>query len=146
MALGDLTYLGDGDTACVELLASTTATNSPPATAGAGIDCNLLRAFGQMPSRIGIQLVSTAGSGTMSCSAKLWSRVNAVWTPVGAGADATKGMLNAAVSIGETEADKLQHFEPLDMPGFCQRLYLEITAIAGTSTAVKAFLVWRRGS
>lgn len=141
MAIGDKT---DGPI-CItyELLASVTAANSPPTLATDGLELNAIRdAVNSIPEVCSVAIVSTAGSGTMSCSARLWGYLPAAssWIPAGVGTAAAKGMLNDGDSIGEVSADKIAHSEPVDLIAHFSRLYLEITAIAGTATAVTGYV------
>ena len=148
MAIGDITTYPDNEAKSIVLLASVTATNSPPSGASAGLAItDISNLYNFMPSEAGLLLYSTAGSGTMTCTARLWGYHPgpAAWFPLGTGADATKGTINAASTLDETAADKLRHLEPLALLGIAgSRLYLEITAIGGTSTAVTAEIVVRR--
>jgi hypothetical protein len=147
MALGTVTDSSDGLRRSIELLASAVAANSPPASAGAGIATqDIFNAFGRVPSCMELVLYSTAGSGTMSVSARLWvySESASKWLPLGSGSDSTKGMLNEGNSIGESTADGLLHCETVANLGNFARIYLELTAISGTSTAVTAKLVAAR--
>jgi hypothetical protein len=148
MALGDVTTYPSGETKSIVLLASTIAANSPPSGAAAGLAMSDVAAlFGFMPSEAGLLLYSTAGSGTMTCTARLWGYHPgpAAWFPLGAGAASTKGVINATAAIGESGTDVIRHAETVALPGLAgSRLYLEITAIEGTSTAVTAELVVRR--
>jgi hypothetical protein len=153
MALGDTTNIA-GDLYAIEILASVTAANSPPAslTAGVAVD-QIASAFGGIvPDDLTLLLVSTAGSATMSCSGRLWMKFGTLgsltsigaWAPAGVGTGAAKGLINAGASIDETGTDMLRHAEPVSLVAHAERIYLEITAIGGTSTAVRAFLVGRR--
>ncbi len=152
MALGEITTI-EGDLVAVEILASATATNSPPASATAGVSLDAIQAAfgGTIPEDLSIVVTSTAGSGTMTVTLRLWekfgvlaSQANGLWCPAGIGADAVKGVLNGGAAIGETSADLIRHCEPVSLTAHAQRLYVEITAIGGTSTAVTVFLVGRR--
>jgi hypothetical protein len=152
MALGDITTI-EGDLVAIELLASATATNSPPAAATAGLSMDEAKAAfgGIIPDDISLVVMSTAGSATMSITLKLWgefgtlgSIASGAWAPLGIGGDTTKGIINGGSAIGETASDVIRHAEPISWPAHCQRLYLEITAIGGTSTAVTAWLVARK--
>jgi hypothetical protein len=143
MALGTVTSLGD--LVAIELLASATATNSVPSgtSAGLSVQDDIKPAFGGVvPDLMTLSLVSTAGSATMTVTARMWGflAAAAVWVPVGTGPDATKGVINGGVAIGETGADLIRHSETVAYLGHFQRVYLEITAIGGTSTAVTARL------
>lgn len=138
--------------AYLKLLNAATATNGAPSGATAGLSLKK----GENPGRdwsegfdlanLGdavLLLKSTAGSGTMTVTVKLWgwSNLSAEWHPLGTHTvDASRGLLNEATAIGEVVADKLQFAQVIS--GVCNfdRLYLEITAIGGTSTAVSAWL------
>ncbi len=124
-----------------QLLSAATATNSAPSGNRAGIALN-----GSF-DRGTIALKSTAGSGTMDVTLKLWGYVDALaaWVPLGTHAtDANRGRLNGAVAIGEVVANSLEFAELVDGLSTFSRLYLEIVAINGTSTAVSAWLIPRR--
>lgn len=143
MAVGDTTDYGWNRS--VELLASATATNSAPSGATAGLDVNLLRPLsgGKIPQTVTLLIYSTAGSGTMTVTCRLWGyhAKPAIWFPLGIGTASGKGVVNDGAAIAEDEADTLRHAEPLDLPSHFTRLYLEIEAIGGTSTAVTAQLI-----
>lgn len=152
MALGDVTTI-EGDLIAIELLASATATNSAPASATAGLSMDaVLGAFGgKIPDDISLVVTSTAGSGTMTVTLRLWqkfgtlgSQANGTWCPAGVGTDAGKGVLNAGSAIGEVSADLIRHCEPVFLSAHAQRLYVEITAIGGTNTAITVWLVARK--
>lgn len=144
-ALGDVTTIS-GEVKVVEILASATATNSPP-TNNAGIAVNDLSLYGMAPEEGVLAIASTAGSGTMTATFRLWGKLpvgGGIWVPLGPGADATKGTLNTGSAIGETGTDTLRHSEVVEHLGMFDRLYVEITAIGGTSTAVTAWMVVHR--
>lgn len=153
MAKGDIVTIGDWT--AIELLASATAVNNPPAslTDGVAVD-QIASAFGGIvPDDLTLLLVSTAGSATMSCSARLWMKFATLagltsapgcWAPAGVGTGAAKGLINAGASIDETGADMLRHAEPVGLVAHAERVFIEITAIGGTATAVTVFLVGRR--
>lgn len=119
----------------ITLLSAVTATNSAPtaATDGAALPFNCDYAT--------LLLHSTAGSGTMTVTCKLWgyNTQQAKWYPLGTNATAAnKGLINEGNAIGETGTDSIRHAELiLGIRGF-QRLYLEVTTIGGTSTAITA--------
>lgn len=141
MALGDVTEYSGGEVKAIELLASATATNSPP-TGSAGLDMSLVsRLHGHIPEVCEIQLYSTAGSDTMTVAGRLWG-----YSSAGSGQWAPLGYINGGVTLSEVSADKLAHAEPVSYLGNFERLYFEITSIGGTSTAVTVKLVVRRGS
>jgi hypothetical protein len=145
-AIGDVTAMS-GDARVIEMLSSATAVNSPPAGASAGISVNDLSIFGIPPARMVLAIASTAGSGTMTATFRLWGYLpvgGGLWVPLGPGGDTAKGVLNLEAAIGETSADSIRHAEVIENPGMFQRLYLEITAIGGTATAVTAWFVVRR--
>lgn len=141
MALGDIT--DNGISKEIELLASATGTNSPPSGAAAGIAINDARLYGKNPDRARLIIYSTAGSGTMTATFRLWgySAAGSVWVPVGTGTGAAKGTVNAGAAIDETGTDAIRHSELVELWGHFDRLYLEITAIGGTATAVTAQLL-----
>lgn len=149
MALGDITDYPDGTTKSLVVLASATAANGAPSGAAAGIAIHeISNLFNFMPSEVGLLVYSTAGSGTMTCSIRVWAYHPGPgdWFPLGTGADGTKGLINAGSTIGETASDKIRHLETLTLPGIAgSRLYFEIVSIGGTGTAVEVALVARRG-
>ncbi len=145
-AIGDVTSLGSQEVKVVEILASATATNSPP-TNNAGVAVNDLSLFGAPPQKAALVVASTAGSGTMTATVRLWGKLpvgGGIWMPLGPGADATKGVINEGTALGETSADAIRHSEMVENLGMFERLYLEITAIGGTSTAVTGWMVVQR--
>ena len=150
MALGDITSLGDGDTYQVEVLASRTTTNSPPSGASAGVDMNLFRRLGDLPGDVMAKIVSTAGSVTMTVGIRVWGYDGTYWLPyptgvIGTGTDATRGMLNSGIAIGEAGADVIRYTEIIPYFPFFTRVYFEVTSIGGTNTAVTGFVVVRKG-
>lgn len=119
----------------ITLLSAATATNSAPSAATDGA------AIPHLCDYATILLKSTAGSGTMTVTCKLWgyNTQQAAWYPLGTHATAaSKGLLNEANAIAETSADGIKHAEQVQGLRSFQRLYLEITAIGGTSTAITA--------
>lgn len=157
-ALGDVTFGGAGNnvkrTIC--LLAAATATNSPPAAATAGVPSygctsadmmhvNPKGAFflGKGPDvgRVAAQVVSTAGSGTMTAKVTIWGYLEGTginqWVKVKA--------LNGGSDIAETSTDKIAYHEVVDGLGVYDRLYAEVVAIAGTSTAIEVYLTTTLG-
>lgn len=85
---------------------------------------------------------STAGSGDIELTGRLWlfSGAIGVWVPAGTGTDGGKGQINAGASMGETSSDQLAHTEVVKIQGF-ERAYLEVEALAGTDAAISAWLV-----
>ena len=148
MAIGTVTDLGPCRS--IELLASATATNGVPSAATDGLDMNLVAQglAGKRPEKVSIVVASTAGSGTMTVTCKLWGYCPgaATWVPLGTDETAAnKGLLNDGDAIPEgPTADTITHAEPLEQQFDFSRLYLEITAIGGTSTAITAWIQWQR--
>jgi hypothetical protein len=144
MAIGDIVTVDSTGVFSFELLASAAATNSPPSGSSAGLALStIVGRLGALPSQMTLIVRSTAGSGTMTATLKLWgySPVAADWFPLGTGTDALKGTINVAAAIGETSADKIRHSELIYTPCHFTRVYMEITAIGGTSTAITGELV-----
>ncbi len=138
------------------LLTAQTTTNSAPSAATDGVPCYPSNAldtdtgmnYTARASREAVLFVSnSAGSGTVAATLRLWGYLAASgeWYPIGAGADATKGTINAATSLGESGvADKLNHCEPFYLMGHFDRIYLQVTAISGTATALEAWVTTAR--
>lgn len=133
--------MATGERNSVQLLTAATATNSPPSGAAAGVETNDLK----FATDGVISLRSTAGSGTMTVTCRLWGyeASAAVWFPLGNGTGAGKGFLNGGAAITETEADTIAHAQVVYGIGHIDRVYIEITAIGGTSTAISAWLTAR---
>ena len=130
----------------VQLLTAATATNSPPSGATAGVPLR-----GQVPGQASqfwdghddgvIKVKSTAGSGTMTVTLRIWAYcpILSAWFPLGTNATmANRGVLNLGNPIGEDGADNIAHTEPVTGLSAFTRVYLEITAIGGTATAISA--------
>lgn len=146
MAIGDITTSGARSQFTIELLASATATNSVPSGASAGLAMETLYTqAGGIPSTLTLIVRSTAGSGTMTATVRLWGyqASSGVWFPLGTGTGSDKGKINVAAALDETSADLIRHAEPIYTPEHFTRLYLEITAIGGTSTAITGELIAR---
>jgi hypothetical protein len=134
----------------LELLAAATAINFPPSGATAGVALRGTQpgktqkyTWYHQPSGV-IQVYSTAGSATMTVTVKLWGYGvhSAKWHPLGSSTtEADRGKLNNQSAIDEDVADELVHAEPITGLGAFSRIYAEITAIGGTSTAVTVLLV-----
>jgi hypothetical protein len=129
----------------ITLLTSATATNSAPAGGSAGASTNDLKVGGNVPDTCSIFVKSTAGTGTMTVTIKLFGYVKASpisgsWFVLGTGAVATRGILNEGAAIDEVVPNGLRHVEPISYVGTFDRLYAEITAIGGTATAVSVFV------
>ena len=126
-ALGDVATTLSGQSCTIQLLLSATATSAIPTTT-AGI---LLPAtLGYQPDHVRVGVRSTAGSDTMTASVRPWIRAGGIWY-----------CASAAVDLIETSADSIQtSFVVGDLAG-ADRLYLQITAIGGTATAIEAFAI-----
>ncbi len=138
------------------LLAGTLAVNGAPSGATAGVPTyadntnytsdEAVCFMGNSAREAAIFIGSTAGSGTMTGTFRLWGyhAASGFWYPIGTGADGTKGQLNAVAAAGETGTDVVRHVEPVYLCGLFDRLYLEITAIGGTLTTFEAWLTTAR--
>lgn len=128
----------------LKILTAATATNSAPTLATDGFD---LRTFAPAAGDdFVLALKSTAGSGTMTVTIKIWlyNAVAARWMPAGTDAtDADRGKMNEGNAIGEVTTDLLQHTERIEGLRHFDRIYAEITAIGGTATAVDLWLLGR---
>jgi hypothetical protein len=142
MALGDKTSTITNGSFRVELLASVTATNGAPSGASAGIDCNSLRIAGgaPIPDAIRVGIKSTAGSGTMTVAARVWLYAGGDWFVAQALA-ADPATPYTPGTIPETSNDSISYSEWVFGLSGAARIYLEITAIAGTSTAVTGYAI-----
>jgi hypothetical protein len=139
MALGTVTDTVAGESYIVELLASAVAANGIP-TSTAGIDLSALRRYGKVPDRIRVGVKSTAGSGTMAVTLRVWGRAGALWFRLKDLA-ASSAAPQTAIAIAETSADAIAYSEVVEGVAGCDRLYLEITVIAGSSTAVTGYAI-----
>lgn len=141
MGLGTVTTTIAGESFIVELLASATAANGVPSGGTAGIDANLLRVPGNpIPDKIRVGVASTAGSGTMTVALRVWGHAGGLWFRLKDLA-ASSAAPTTAGTIGETGTDSIQYSEEVSGVRGCDRLYLEITAIAGTATAVTGYAI-----
>jgi len=140
MALGTVTDTINGQSFIVELLASATVANGIPSGASAGIETNLLRVSNKLPDKIRVGVKSTAGSGTMTVTLRVWLRAGAIWFRA-KDLNASSAAPSTAVAIAETSADAIQYSEEVCGISGADRIYLEIVAIAGTSTAVTGYAI-----
>lgn len=139
MALGDITTIIPGQSIAVEILASATAANGIP-TGSNGVDINALRVSGQLPQSIRVGVKSTAGSGTMTVTPRVWFRFGStVGWQVGQAMAASSAAPQTAVAVAETGADTIMYSEVVLLPNGADRIFLEIVAIAGTNTAITGF-------
>lgn len=134
----------------LQLLTAATATNGQPSGATAGFSLK-----GRTPGKPqantwnhrnsgAIVVKNTAGSGTMTVTLRLWgyNAQSATWHPLGSDAtESLRGVLNAKSAIDEDGSDVITHAEPVTGLAAFVRVYLEVTAISGTATAVSAWLV-----
>ena len=137
----------------IKLLDGVTAANNPP-TAGSATVGFPLTGLGttgmshNVPSDgvCALVLESTAGSGTMTVTVKIWVYSDAIadWMPYGTDSTAAnRGVMNEANAIDEVVSDKLRHTELVAGLDNYERIYAEVTAIGGTATAVDLWLVGR---
>lgn len=116
----------DRSTGLMTLLSEATSNASPSdktdATLGAPIPF--------LADEITVLVHSTAGSGTLTASIRMWGycAVAARWYNL--------GLLNGGTDIAESDTDALSHVETLDGMRRFIRLYAEIESLGGTNTAV----------
>ena len=136
MGLGTETDIIFGESKQVEILASAVATNSAP-SGTVGADLNLFRVNrgSPLPLSIRVGCVSTAGSGTMTVTLRVWLKTPAGWV--------VAKSLNSGSAIAETSADSLAYSEEVSLLP-ATRIYMEIVAIGGSSTAVTGY-AWIQG-
>ncbi len=143
-AIETVTDLGGGILKQVTILASRTTTNSPPTLITDGVSTDLLRsAFGgTLPELNTIAVRSTAGSGTMAFTLRLWGLYGAAatdWAFFGGGTDALAGYLNDGTAYAETGTNTINRNELVYGLNHALRIYVEVTAISGTATAVEVY-------
>lgn len=128
----------------VQVLTAETGTTAAPSAATDGVETNSLKVGGNVPDAATIVVQSTAGSGTMTVTLKLWGYDDdsAKWSPVGTHSTAaSKGILNEGAAIPEGPiADTINHREILRWPGHFDRLDIQVTAIGGSATAVSVWI------
>jgi hypothetical protein len=128
----------------VTLVTAATATNGAPTLATDGVDIRKgpagEKGRGLRESDYATLLVySTAGSGTMTATVKLWGYVPRLtrWFPLGASTtDSLRGVVNLATVIGEDGANLIEHSELVQGLSTFTRAYAEIATIGGTATAI----------
>lgn len=152
MAVGEVTFRSNV-TRAICLLAAGTTTNSAPTDAAEGVPCYAngdaqnptalwdaddSGAFflNEPPDHSYLLISSTAGSGTMTCTATLYGYLAATgkWYPI---------KVNGGAAIAESGTDVIRYSERYEGLGAFDRLYLRVT-LAGTNTAVEAYLVTPR--
>lgn len=76
-----------------------------------------------------VDVISSAGSGVMTVTARIWGYHNdlAKWAVI--------KTLNAGVAIAETGTDTINYAELVFGIGMFDRVYAEVTALAGTTPA-----------
>jgi hypothetical protein len=138
----------------IRLLEAATATNGVPSSyAAAGVDVGAILderyGKGAWPSSCGVAVHTSAGSGTMTATIKLWGGVlgigaaaAGVYLSAGTGAAATSGLLNGGAAFDEHASDNINRLDVIDLPGICRKWYAEVTAIGGTGTAVTVDLIF----
>lgn len=88
---------------------------------------------------------------TMTAALRVWVLSEAttrIWTPLGAGPDTTKGMINLANAaatflIGEDQTNELSHTELMTGMAIFDRFYLELVSVDAVTTAIDAFVATR---
>ena len=124
----------------VTVLSAITSTNSAP-SGSAGVETNELVVGSNVPDTCSLLVYSTAGSGTMTVTIKMWGQCNSIWFPLGTHETAaTKGIINEGNALAETSANAIAHAEPISYLGTFDRVYAEVTAIGGTSTAINVVI------
>jgi hypothetical protein len=128
----------------IQLLEDATATNGVPTLVTQGFS---LRDFNIAPAdslaTAAFALKSTAGSGTMTVTIRiwLWSPASEAWHPAGTSATAAlRGVLNIGNAIDEMDTDLLSHMELVEGLRHFDRIYAQVVAIGGTATAVSLWL------
>lgn len=153
MATG-LQTQADSRTIIVRILESATVVNSPPASyAAAGVDVGAVldSVYGAKawPASCAVAVTTSAGSGVMSATVKLWAGILGIgaagaglYCAAGIGAGASSGLLNGGAAFDEHAADNIGRIDVIDLPGIARKWYAEITAIGGTATAVTVDLIF----
>lgn len=148
MAIGDFVSIGGTGRAAyaIEILATVGAANGAP-SGTAGISADTITALlGYMPEKFRIVVMSTAGSGVMTVTARLWHRLGSVgWTTTKA-LNASSAAPHTAVAIPETGTDTIAWSEEVSTINGADRYYLEIIAVAGTTPSFKGLIVVAQGT
>ncbi len=152
-AAGDVKYNTDNSAAfrSVCLFTGLAAVNGQPALSTDGVPVYRRVAQGgtdegasyiARASREAVLFLTGTGTGTVAGTFRLWGYLAAAaaWAPLGTGVATTKGTINGGASIGETKADVVLHAEPVLLAGLFDRLYLECTAISGSTPSFEAWL------
>lgn len=140
----------------ITLVSGATATSAAPSASTDGVDIRNGATSGSAGAyAVGLRdsdwatclVRSTAGSGAMDVTVKLWGMHveesgTAIWYPLGSNAtDSLRGVLNQGNAIGEVSADSIRHSEIVQGLSSFRRIYAQITAINGTSTAITVKLI-----
>ena len=141
MALNDRVDSIAGESFTIEALASATAVNGVPSGASAGIDISSLsRDLGRVPTKVRFGVRSTAGSGTMTATARVWIYAGGIWFVAKAmNAASTAPQTAVAISEPNASANVLAYSEEVDIRG-AGRVYLELSAAPGGDALTKASL------
>lgn len=136
----------------VRILEARTSTNSPPSSyAAAGIDVGAildgLYGASGWPSSVDVAVYTTAGSGTVTATVKLWCGHPSFGTAgqyiaAGTGGASAAGVLNGGSAFDEHAADVIGRADMVISPGAYRKWYAEVTAIGGTATAVTVDLIF----
>lgn len=151
MATG-LQTTGASRTHVIRILEGRTTTNGAPSSyANDGVDVGAIldSLYGTKawPSSCDVAVYTTAGSGTVSATIKLWcghpSLGSAgVYLAAGTGSSSVAGVLNGGLAFDEHAADVIGRVDTITNPGSFKKWYAEVTAISGTSTAVNVDLIY----
>lgn len=124
------------------LSASITAVNGIPSGATAGVALRgaskkIDKQFADGEDEFVVAVKSTAGSDVMTATVAVWGYHAdiGIWFRL--------KVLNAGSAIAETSSDAIQYAEVVDGLRHFDRVYVELTAIAGTATAVQFYLINR---
>ena len=135
----------------VRILNAATATNSAPSGATAGFDIRTLvsarppvNVSGNDDCVLALRGVSTGGTPSVTCKLWVYHVTVGFWLPLGTHATASsKGIINNGNAMTVTETNIIAHAERVFGLRHVDRVYLEITAIAGTGNSVDAYLLGR---
>lgn len=145
MAVGDVTTVVDQTAFVFELMASTTAATVAPTLSTDGLSLNDVRGrIGTVPEFLRCAVKSTAGSGVMTVTVQVWLRLGALGWVVARPFNAASTAPQTPVAIAETSTDSIAYSEVVDIPGSADRIYMQVTAIAGTATAVTGYALASR--